>query len=348
MTQIYVFLSMNRPRKILILQTAFLGDAILMTALLEQIHAEDPEAQVQVLVRKGFEGLIRTYPGQHLVQVWAYDKTNKWASWWKLRREFSKQGFDEVLVLQRFTGMALLALSIGAKKVRGFKESPFSCLFDHRIGHQMGDGRHEIDRNAALLGKELPVRCFPSLNPPKSSLPFDLTEKSFVILSPGSVWETKRLPIAQWVAFLKALPAEEKVLLMGSPNEAHLADEILAQGPYAARVLNGVAAYDLVQSLGIYAQAKWVICQDSAPLHLASALKLPSLSVFCSTVPAFGFGPLQAPFRIVENQQALPCRPCGLHGKKACPLGHFDCAKGISLEQLLDAYQELSSGSQQV
>ena len=69
---------------------------------------------------------------------------------------------------------------------------------------------------------------------------------------------------------------------------------------------------------------------DSAPMHLASAVNAPVTAVFCSTVPAFGFTPLSQNARVVETDVALDCRPCGLHGYKSCPKGHFRCAETIN------------------
>jgi ADP-heptose:LPS heptosyltransferase len=74
---------------------------------------------------------------------------------------------------------------------------------------------------------------------------------------------------------------------------------------------------------------------DSAPLHFCSAVNAPVVAIYCSTVPVFGFGPLSTQSFIVETQQKLSCRPCGLHGKKECPLGHFNCAKTIANNQLI-------------
>jgi heptosyltransferase-2 len=73
---------------------------------------------------------------------------------------------------------------------------------------------------------------------------------------------------------------------------------------------------------------------DSAPMHFASAMNAPTTAFFCSTIPEFGFGPLSEFSRIVEASEELACRPCGLHGKKACPLGHFKC--GESSDEQID------------
>jgi heptosyltransferase-2 len=59
------------------------------------------------------------------------------------------------------------------------------------------------------------------------------------------------------------------------------------------------------------------------------------VAIYCSTIPAFGFGPLSTNSFIVETKEQLACRPCGLHGKKQCPLGHFNCAQSIENAQLI-------------
>ena len=81
--------------------------------------------------------------------------------------------------------------------------------------------------------------------------------------------------------------------------------------------------------------AKMNYVNDSAPLHLASALNAPVTAVFCSTIPNFGFGPLSDISHIVQVNEKLDCRPCGLHGFKECPEKHFKCALNIKTEELL-------------
>jgi heptosyltransferase-2 len=75
---------------------------------------------------------------------------------------------------------------------------------------------------------------------------------------------------------------------------------------------------------------------DSAPMHLASSINAPVAAVFCSTVPSFGFGPLSEKSYVVQSSEKLNCRPCGLHGHKKCPQGHFKCATTISIQSMID------------
>jgi len=75
---------------------------------------------------------------------------------------------------------------------------------------------------------------------------------------------------------------------------------------------------------------------DSSPLHLANALNAPVTAIFCSTVADFGFFPIGKNSFLVETSEKLACRPCGLHGKKTCPQGHFACGKNIEIEKLVE------------
>lgn len=333
--------------KVLIIQTAFLGDAILVTSLLEKIRNESPHAQIHLLVRKGHEGIFGAYTYPNLVRVWAHDKQNKWTSWLYLRRSLVREKFDRVVVVQRFFGMGLLSLLVGAKQVVGFDKNPMSFLFTKKVKHIFGSGQHEIERNTALLEPWLGPKLFkPFLNPPAISLPHSLIAKHYICISPGSVWETKRFPVANWVEFIRLLPKNQAIVLMGSSDERYLSEEIEAAFKEDQRfIYNQAGQHALLASTYIYQQSSLSFVNDSGPLHLCSAVNVPTVAVYCSTIPAFGFGPLSEQNRIVELSENIACRPCGDHGKKSCPLGHFNCAHQIDVQLLLKAYQELSPGS---
>jgi heptosyltransferase-2 len=84
--------------------------------------------------------------------------------------------------------------------------------------------------------------------------------------------------------------------------------------------------------------AKMNYVNDSAPLHIASAMNAPVTAIFCSTVPEFGFGPLSDRSRVVEIQEDLYCRPCSVHGLNECPEQHFKCALRIPVSALAPKY----------
>ena len=340
---------MSQASKVLIIQTAFLGDAVLITSLLEKIRVESPSSTIHLLVRKGLEDIFKAYPQGNFGQVWTYDKSNKLKSWWALRNELTKEKFDQVFVAQRFFGMGLLSISIGAKKVVGFDKNPLSLFFDEKIKHEFGQGKHETERNTELLASWLgPQVHKPFLNASHlNNLPVDLQAKKYLSISPGSVWETKRFPVHKWIEFIRLLPLDQEIVLMGSAAEKHLSDEIESAFKGSGRnIHNACGRFNLQEAIAVYQHSQMSFVNDSGPLHICSAVNTPTVAIFCSTIPDFGFGPLAERHKIIEVKEKLACRPCGDHGKKSCPEIHFNCANSIDVHEMLQAYQDfLASGS---
>ena len=340
---------MSQASKVLIIQTAFLGDAVLITSLLEKIRVESPSSTIHLLVRKGLEDIFKAYPQGNFGQVWTYDKSNKLKSWWALRNELTKEKFDQVFVAQRFFGMGLLSISIGAKKVVGFDKNPLSLFFDEKVPHEFGQGKHETERNTQLLASWLgPHLHKPFLNASHlNNFPVDLQPKKYLSISPGSVWETKRFTVHKWIDFIRLLPLDQEIVLMGSAAEKHLSDEIEQAFMGSSRhISNACGRFNLQEAIAVFQQSLMSFVNDSGPLHICSAVNTPTVAIFCSTIPAFGFGPLAKQNKIIEVKEKLTCRPCGDHGKKSCPEIHFNCANSIDVQEMLQTYQAfLSSGS---
>lgn len=98
--------------------------------------------------------------------------------------------------------------------------------------------------------------------------------------------------------------------------------------------MNLCGQLSFLQSAALMEGALMNYVNDSAPMHMCSAVNAPVCAVYCSTVPGFGYGPLSDRSFVIQSQEALPCRPCGIHGHKACPEGHFRCATGIDVNRM--------------
>lgn len=157
----------------------------------------------------------------------------------------------------------------------------------------------------------------------------------YITIAPASVWFTKQWPAEKWIELIKLIPADRRVLLIGGPGDAALCKRI-AQESGRGEVLAGKLS--LLETAALMEGATMNYVNDSGPMHIASAMNAPVTAVFCSTVPAFGFGPLRPNGRVVQYKGPLYCRPCGLHGLKACPEGHFRCAVDIGVREVLGAY----------
>lgn len=318
---------------ILVIQTAFIGDVILSTALLESLHQAYPDAQLDLLVQKGNESLFDGHP--FLRRVLTFDKKQRRRKELiRLLKDIRQSRYDWVINLHRFASSGLLTALSGARRRCGFAKNPFSRLFTHRFPHLIRpDGNlHEVERNHALIARwvELPAGK-PRLYPKKRHVG-TLPAGPYVCIAPASVWFTKQYPKEGWIDLINRLPRQIEVHLLGGPADAGLCSEIQLRSRHP-KVISRAGELGLLASAALMAGAIMNYVNDSAPLHLASAMNAPVTAVFCSTVPGFGFGPLSSVSKIAEHAAPLPCRPCGLHGKKACPEGHFRCSQ-IKLEPL--------------
>jgi heptosyltransferase-2 len=328
------------PKSYLIVQTAFIGDVVLATALAEKLHAHHPDAVIDFLVRKGNEGLFKGHP--FIGNVWVWDKKGgKLSSLIDLLFKVRGRRYDAVVNVQRYLLTGLFTVLSGASQRIGFDANPVSPLFDIRIPHGNTEGEptsHEVERNQRLIAHLTEARpARPRLHPSKADFEKVKPYRShaYVCIAPASVWETKQYPAGKWVTLMDSLPKGLAVCLIGGPGDRALCDVIASSCEVERPVRNLAGSLSLLESAALQAGALMNYVNDSAPMHFASAMNAPVTAVYCSTVPAFGYGPLSDVSHIVETDMPLDCRPCGIHGKKACPEGHFRCAMTISDEQLL-------------
>jgi ADP-heptose:LPS heptosyltransferase len=325
--------------KFLIIQTAFIGDVVLATGILEKLHAFFPEATIDFLVRKGNEGLFKDHPYLHEILVWNKQEA-KQRNLLKTLKLIRSRKYDTVINVQRFAATGLLTAFSGAKEKIGFDKNPLAFLFNRRIKHVISTSqqpKHEIERNndlVAFLTDEVVSK--PRLYPSQNDFAFvaKFQQQPYCCIAPASVWFTKQYPVDKWIAFCKLVPQQYFIYLLGSSSDNALCDEIISACPDKS-ITNLSGQLNFLQSAALMKGAVMNYVNDSAPMHFASAVNAPVTAIYCSTLPSFGFGPLSDKRFIVEIDIPLPCRPCGLHGLKACPLGHFDCAYKIKDGQLL-------------
>jgi len=326
-------------QKILVIQTAFIGDVVLATGLLEKLHAQWPEASLDILLRKGNESLFHQHPFIHEVLVWD-KKRKKYQQLLVILKKIRSERYDKVINVQRFAATGLLTALSKAKQTIGFDKNPFSFLFSDVVRHLVNEGNHtlhEIERNHQLILSFTNAKAAkPKLYPTDSDASFvrQWKQKPYICIAPASVWFTKQFPADQWAHFIDVLPKEITVYLIGGAGDHSLCESIRSHSPHIS-VINLTGQLNFLQSAALMKDAVMNYVNDSAPMHFASAVNAPVTAVYCSTIPAFGFGPLSDSSHVIEVTEPLSCRPCGLHGRKKCPLVHFNCAKLITSSQLL-------------
>ncbi len=349
-------------QKILVIQTAFIGDLVLATALVESLHEQYPQSSIDIVVRKGNEPLFNEHPFINELIVW--DKKNsKYLNWLSILKKMRVKNYDVLINLQRFAATGLWTILANANTTIGFDKNPFSFLFTHKVKHDIStlnqnisaSAVHEINRNHALTSSlgEFPL-AMPKLYPTKSD--YEKVKvyqaQKYITIAPASVWFTKQFPLTAWVSLINELKFEGLIYILGGPADKALGDAIVNEvsklnsntsnisttsnaSSASKKIINLSGELGFLASAALQQKAVINYVNDSAPMHFCSAVNAPVVAIYCSTIPAFGFGPLSTNSFIVETQEKLACRPCGLHGKKQCPLGHFNCAQTIENAQLI-------------
>jgi heptosyltransferase II len=318
---------------ILVIQTAFLGDVILSTPLLSRLAEQ--HGPVDVVTTPGAAGLLEHHPA--VASVLRYDKRGAdrgWRGLWRMGARLRSRRYRSVYLPHRSLRSATLALWSGAAERVGFDDSPAALTYTTRITRPRFG--HEVERLLALAGRtggeSAPVTV--ALTPADQAaadawLSMHQVGPRFIAVAPGSIWATKRWPYYQELVARLEYPS----VLVGGQEDARLAGALAAG---SAQAVSAAGALTLRESAALIRRAAVLVTNDSAPLHLATAVGTPVVAIFGPTVPEFGFGPRRSA-DLTLGLDDLPCRPCSKHGPPQCPLGHHRCMRDLSVDQVLQA-----------
>ncbi len=329
----------SQLKSILVIQTASIGDVILITSMLEKLHNQFPESNIDVLIKKENSALFNHHPFINNVWVWN-KKEHKYRNLIDLIIQIRAKKYDLVVNVQRFFSSGLLTVLSNAKTTIGFSKNPLSPFFSKRVKHSIekSGSMHEIERNHQLIlhltdsnaGK---VKLYPSQN--DEALTSMYKTKAYICIAPASLWFTKQYPVEKWIDLVTKIDNDILIYIVGGKSDIELANQIISKSEQP-NCINLCGKFSLLQTASLMQHAIMNYVNDSAPMHLASSVNAKVCAIFCSTVPAFGFGPLSDISEIIETNEKLNCRPCGLHGHKTCPEGHFKCGYTIETQKLLN------------
>ena len=322
-------------QRVLIAQTGFLGDVVLSTSLMQAARELWPRAYVAALVRPAAVPLLQGLP--FLDEVLP-DERGSAASRFRTLARLRQGRFDLGLSTSRSPRVGMLLRLAGVRRRAGYRLGANRCFYTDLVDRP--DGEHVSRRDLSLLqplGVEADwrrpqVAVATALGP---ALEAALREcpRPWVALAPGSVWPTKRWTVDGFAGVARSLAAGgATVLLVGSPDERAVAAEVAQAAPEARNFCGHTTLPELAALL---AQCDALVCNDSAPAHIAGAVGTPVVQLYGPTTPDLGFAPLDPRSRTVEVE--LDCRPCAQLHAPACPRGHFRCMREITPEQVLGA-----------
>jgi len=358
----------------LVVQTSFIGDMVLTTPLIAELARRGP---VDVLTTPITGPLLANNPAVRRVIL--YDKRGADRGpvglWRAARstRELFEEGkkhpvsYDAAYLAQGSIRSAIAARLVGAREYVGFSTSAGRALYTRVIRYR--EEKHHAERLLSLAawnepGAAPPPNIRPTLYPEEQERkavddllgrdPFKsagegsyqslvpshqspVRHQSLVVLAPGSTWATKRWPYFAELA--RMLAGRFRVAIVGGEAERDAARTIRSEA--AVEILDATGRLSLLGSAELIGRAAALVTNDSAPLHLASAMNTPTIAVFGPTVPAFGFGPL-ASSSAVAGLDSLACRPCHRHGPRRCPLGHWRCMRDLSATYVAELVEQIT------
>ena len=328
-------------RRILLMRLSSLGDILLMTPLLNLLHATCPQAQIDVLVKDEYRDLLRSHPG--ITRLLTVDSQRPLL---RTLRGLRADCYDLALDLHCTPRSQLFLRGLRARRKLTYNKRVLRRALLVRLGWNtlrrmtpMPELYAAPLRRLGLTGRlGTPTM---HLDPESTeamtahvarSLP-DAPNRPLLAVAPGARWLTKRWPVERFAAVAQELARQKQaaVVILGGPDEAQLARTLCDN--LDVPVVNGAGTLSLMHSAALLSRCCLLISNDSGLMHMATALQVPVVAVFGPTVQEFGFYPFQARAEVVS--EPLPCRPCSTKGSRYCPRGHHACMQDISSTRVL-------------
>jgi len=334
--------------KILIIQTAFIGDAILTLPMIQKLKEIIPKSEIDVISNPTTLEIFSASP--YVNKVIVLDKKGDHKSFFsllKFAKEIRKNNYTRIYSPHRSFRTAFMIMQSGTRETYGFSNSSFKhvykCLIDYKYDH------HEVQRNLDLVGYNYSSEGWRIL--PELKIPDNLKEnvREFFanhnlnnhvsVVAPGSVWNTKKYPAEYFEKVIRYLVDRSgKVLLIGGKSDVLLCEDLASR--FYQDVIPVAGNFSLLESIELLRNSKILISNDSAPAHLGMCADIPVLTLYCSTSAGFGFYPYNEKSSYLSFDD-LFCKPCGIHGYSECPIKTFECGYNLKPETVISKIEEI-------
>jgi heptosyltransferase II len=332
-------------QKILVIQTAFLGDVILTTPTVKAIKQVFHYSQVDVLTIPQAAIVFKYNPYVNLTLIFDKKKVlKKIFNFWKIVKQLRKTKYDLAFSIQSSMTSSLVMFLGNIPNRIGFARQKQKLLTEPVIHNRRLHIRKRYlyllkpfvkKYNDSSFDTQTEIFWSDSEKQRAQKIYSSIFEKDFSILgfAPGSVWQTKRWPTEYFIALLEMLSKEKiKILFFGGIEEQLLCQEIINKS--LSNAVNLAGSLSVLESAALIKKIDLMISNDSAPLHIANAVQTDVVAIFGPTVKRFGCYPFRENDTLLEVD--LYCRPCSKHGGLRCPEKHFRCMRDINPEMLYE------------
>jgi len=337
--------------RILVVQTAFLGDVVLTLPLIDALRQCFPQSQIDVVTVPAHAPLLQGQPG--VDTVIPYDKRGRQRGirgLFRMVRMLRARDYNLVVSPHRSLRSAWLVACSGSTRRIGFSQWWTCWAYTDTV--RRPHMAHEVARNLHLLTalESGPVPMPQRLTLQVAATAREQVERHFgrvgiaqdevvIGIIPGSQWGTKRWPAARFAALIERLTAtlQTRCVLFGAPQDRAIAEAITAV--CRVPVLDLIGRTTLQELPAYVERCAVVVSNDTGPMHIAAALGKPIVALYGPTTAAMGFTPYGVPWE--EVSVSLDCRPCHAHGPHRCPLAHWRCMLDLSVERVASGVQRL-------
>jgi heptosyltransferase-2 len=323
------------PRRVLIIQTAWLGDIVFTSALASALMRRWPGGELDLCVSARGGEVARAIPGVRHVLV--YDKSGADKGIRGLMRTAARlatRQYDLAVLPHRSLRTAILARLAHIPGRVGFAGAPGSLFYTSRVRTSR---RTFLQRDADLaraLGAEpapMALQARPEWKTSAREALGPAATERIAAICVGSEWQTKIWPPERFAALARLLKGRGfRPVLLGGPREKALAARIGAAGACIDTTGNSIG-----EALAILSMSALCVGGDTGLVHAARALGIPTVALFGPTTPdAHDFGARERAVSL-----GLACSPCSAHGTRRCPLGHHRCMRDLEEERVAAACQ---------
>ncbi|WP_369715929.1 glycosyltransferase family 9 protein [Leptotrichia sp. HSP-536] len=333
--------------KILIIHTAFIGDIVLSTPLIQKLKDLYPKSEIDYLTLPTNQSIL--YNNPNLNEVILYDKKGKdkgIKGFLKVLKILKQKKYDYAVIPHRFIKSILLAKLAKIPDIVGFDVATGSSLLDKKVHYDMK--KHEVERLLNLVGyegKKIPVRIYPAKeNFIKIEKMLKISgytgkkEQKLILVAPGSQRPEKMWPIEKYREVIERLKKNNNYFIgiTGSKVEK----ELSLNFENDKNVIDFRGEISLVEFGALISIADVVVGNDSSPIHIASGFEKPFvIGIFGPGKRSLGFFPWTEKSNVIEDNEFyennIVTIPKKQHKYKK------DYYKGISLISTDRVYEEI-------